>query len=113
MITSTNSLYRGTPKAHNSRPEFQLSDRCRAAKQLAIQATLREASMFARDRRKFVLTGGHHQPIEAVIKGLAKGTNGYSHKLSKVPQADAVAEPSHDSFVDMLETLPSSEMLLQ
>ena len=84
MINLSDSLYNGTLVTHKGSAELALSSRCRTAKRLATEATLREASQYARDRRSFHSTGGHHRPLEAVVKGLARDTSGYFHKLSKV-----------------------------
>ena len=116
MINLSNSLFNGDLGAHNRKPSIPPSDQCKAARQLAVEATLREASAFARDRRRFFLTGGHRRPMETLIKGLARDTNGYFHRIAKPPQvplvADLVAEPTHDRTIDMLEALPSSESCL-
>ena len=71
MINLSNSLFNGDLGAHNRKPSIPPSDQCKAARQLAVEATLREASAFARDRRRFFLTGGHRRPMETLIKGLA------------------------------------------
>ena len=83
MVKLQNALHSGTLATQNSNPGYALSDRCRKAKQLALSASLSKAGAFARDHRNFRSTGGHHRPLQSMVKNLVQDSAGYFTSRAK------------------------------
>jgi hypothetical protein len=115
MVKLINGLDAGTHGAH--RPfDLSLSAEALKTRELASQALLREAALFAKERRSFSQgkTGAHQSSsLEALVKGCAVDEDGYARRHRSVPQVSMLAasmvEPNHNRVVPMLDALPSSE----